>query len=221
MNTRVENAIRHRATLLLDTLTKLGVRQHLPPVFAMAGGCTSANDFNDADLFAEKFSDGWGGPGEVVSETKNAKTIKLGDLTIQLCNYWKPTLKELVESFDFDVIQSGALIKGDAVDEAYHTDAFMEARAVGVASYVGTEYPLSSLLRCKKYAQRGLMSRGVYAKNMIAILVDMLRRGFADYEDFKDQLDSIDLGLLADEMREVGSGPLIDIYNLLTRGKKI
>lgn len=221
MNTRIENAITHRASLILKTLTKLNVIEHLPGTFALAGGCTSANNFNDIDIFSEGFAETYCGPGEVVSTTKNAKTIKLGDLTIQLCNYWKPTLAELVQSFDFDIIQSGALIHTGAVIEVYHTYAFMESRAVGVASFTDTEYPLSSLLRCRKYAQRGFMSRGVYAKNMIAILVATIERGFTDYEDFKDQLDSIDLGFLAEEVREVGSGPLINLYNVLTKGERI
>ena len=40
---------------------------------------------------------------------------------------------------------------------------------------------------------------------MLSILTDILKRGYADYDDFKDQMDAIDLGLLdGDECGELG-----------------
>lgn len=54
-------------------------------------------------------------------------------------------------------------------------------------------YPLSSLLRSVKYKERGLMTKSQYADTVIRILCTLIRRGFRDYNDFKQQLNAIDL----------------------------
>lgn len=218
MSDRIKNAIKSRANTCLRRLGK-DVVSLLPKTFAMAGGCTSHWKFNDVDLFApEKFLP-WRGPGVVLSETRNAQTINLstGPL-MQLCNYWKPTLKELVESFDFGMIQTGVLVVDGDVSDVYWTNDFIEDRALSSATFTGTEYPLSSLMRCRKYAERGFMAPGIYARNMIDIMNAVLQRGFYGYDDFKDQLDAIDLRLLPEDIDEIQFGPLKDLFDKLDKG---
>ena len=40
------------------------------------------------------------------------------------------------------------------------------------------------------------MSKSQYATTLIRILYNLLRRGFSDYADFKDQLDAVDLAVI-------------------------
>lgn len=66
--------------------------------------------------------------------------------------------------------------------------------------FVGSEYPLSSLIRLVKYAKRGLYpKRRDYTADILRILTAIIERGYSGYEDFKDQLDAIDLGYEGEE----------------------
>ena len=51
------------------------------------------------------------------------------------------------------------------------------------------------------------------------ILGDIVERGFHDYQDFKDQLDAVDLGLLTEDFKQVDNADLMKLFELLT-GKK-
>lgn len=154
--------------------------------------------------------------GYVVCETRNAMTCNIGDKVVQFCNYSKPTLKLLVESFDFAHIQIGAKVAikwrpGDFeddiggydssyVDEVYFTDEWLNSHALETTWFTGSEYPLSSLVRLQKYAKRGCYSsKHESTADILKILNAIVSRGYADYDDYKDQLAAVDLLLLEPE----------------------
>ncbi len=77
----------------------------------------------------------------------------------------------------------------------------MQAMLLQKTFFVGSEYPLSSLIRLVKYAKRGLYpARRDYLADMLRILTAVVERGYSDYEDFKDQLDAIDLNYEGEEV---------------------
>ena len=118
---------------------------------------------------------------------------------VQFCRYCRPSLEELVKSFDFTHIQAGITFPGygDGPNsgDAYCTEGFIAAALTRSTEYVASEYPFSSIVRVGKYLARGRLTRVGAAKAVAKALADFLRRGFRDYADFKDQLDAIDLSL--------------------------
>ena len=85
------------------------------------------------------------------------------------------------------------------VEDVYVSEDYIVARATGQSFYTGTEYPLSSLVRAFKYANRGeLGNKKNLANIVLSILADIINRGYISYDDFKDQLSSIDLLLERD-----------------------
>ena len=183
--------------------------------FILAGGALCGDKVNDFDIYpvsGNEFKNeeiintvGGGSDHTVLSITKNAITIKLvtGEV-VQFCSYLKPTLKDLVESFDFSHIQVGVTFIGNDepahTSEVFFTDKFVLAQLSNKTEYVGSEYPLSSIIRVGKYYARGRLTRYGAGMSVIKALTDILRRGFKDYDDFKDQMDAVDLGYL--EMRD-------------------
>lgn len=187
--------------------------------FYMAGGCLTGR-VSDVDLF----------PGSTdvpeptvrcISHTRNAATYDHAAYPIQVCSYRHKSLQSLVDSFDFAHIQVGAKVvaKGGRLraTECYYTEAFVQSRAVGVSWFTGSEYPLSSLIRGAKYFKRGDMPRGSYIRAVIDTLSAVVTRGFDGYEDFKNQLDAVDLGLLPEELEDVGNSGLLDLFSALDR----
>ena len=153
--------------------------------------------------------------GHVVVETRNALTVNIDDKIIQFCNYWKPDLVSLIESFDFAHIQIGVAVSiewkpGDKGGYNYsyikyveYTDNWQRAHMLETTWYTGSDYPLSSLLRTVKYFQRGAYANKFeYKKDIINILNNIISRGYNDYEDYKNQLAAIDLLLLEPEERQ-------------------
>lgn len=203
------------------------------PVFSakmgvwVAGGAVLGHREGDVDLFCaagfnairEQIKTSAG--VSVVSDTANATTVKLDDFTFQFCNYNKPTLADLLKSFDYAHCQIGceAVFEngGVVVSGVEWTDAYALSRAVGTTWFVGSEYPLSSLIRSAKYRQSGLMSSGAHVVAIIDTLVATIRRGFKDYDDFKAQLDAIDLGLVPDDLAKVERAALTDLFQLLRK----
>ena len=136
----------------------------------------------------------------IVAQTKNALTVLLsGGQVVQFCSYSKPSLEELVKSFDFSHIQVGVMFTGNPepphADGVYYTDAFVMSNVTRCTEYTGSEYPLGSIVRTLKYYKRGKLPRATAARSIVKMLADVLNRGYAGYADFKDQLDAIDLGL--------------------------
>jgi hypothetical protein len=157
--------------------------------------------------------------GYVVIETRNALTVNIGGKVIQFCNYRKPDLISLIESFDFAHIQIGVAVQiewrpGDFEDDpggydystikyVEFTDNWQRAHMLETTWYTGSEYPLSSLLRTTKYFQRGCYAKKYeYKKDILNILNDIISRGYKDYQDYKDQLAAVDLLLLEPEEKE-------------------
>lgn len=188
--------------------------------FILAGGCLVMGTPNDYDVFptkskqfnrsdirsAVKSLNSDKRKCEVVYESRNALTVKCNGKLIQFCDYYHGSLSGLVESFDYSHIQVGVYIhcvESDTggidtpeVEEIYFTRAYMMSIISGKTEFVGSNYPLGSLMRLRKYADRGLVTRSEYRKNVLAILAAILLRGFHDYEDFKDQLEAVDLLVL-------------------------
>lgn len=157
--------------------------------------------------------------GYIVIETRNALTVNISGKVVQFCNYKKPDLISLIESFDFAHIQIGIAVEiewrpGDfeedrggydysTIRDVEFTDDWQRARMLETTWYTGSDYPLSSLLRTTKYFQRGAYAKKhEYKKDILEILRDIIIRGFADYQDYKDQLAAIDLLLLEPEEKE-------------------
>lgn len=182
--------------------------------FRVAGGCFADGVPNDYDVYpahgvsfdssriretAKSLQ------GEVLCETKNAITAKVHGKVIQFCKYYKTTLQELVESFDFSHCQVGVEYRNVEENGSFKTpviqctdwtDSWEEYRITGRSTYTGSEYPLSSLIRLNKYVKRDIIKGKSYTVEALKIVTDIIRRGYIDYPDFKNQLDSVDLMLL-------------------------
>lgn len=159
----------------------------------------------------------------VLHQSKNTLTISLkdnntnNDIKLQFCNYYHETLIKLVSSFDFAHCKIGVMIHNESSSSLYGIiglcyihPTWFTALAKQSSFYTlstwqiiaeGT-YPLSSLIRLFKYRARGLISSSEAKKSILNILSAIISRGFYDYEDYKNQLDAIDLNLLDDSPDE-------------------
>jgi len=224
LKTEIAKRAFKRVEGIRELLDRLGIVD-----FYIAGGVLTAERFSDIDLFpagGQLFSsayayndDIYNIPTEVLSFTPNAITIKFADQVVQLCKYKHSTLGHLIESFDFTHIQVGARVTNGQVVETYFTDDFILAKALENSKYVGSEYPLSSLVRLLKYYKRGAISRPAGIGAIFGIVKDIVVRGFRDYEDFKDQIDAVDLGLLPDELEKLDGNKLFELFEALRRDK--
>ena len=182
--------------------------------FRVAGGCFMDGVPNDYDVYpaygvsfdAQRIRRNVKSlQGEVICETKNAITVKVHGKVIQFCKYYKTKLHELVESFDFSHCQVGVeyrTVEGDGsfqtpvVECVAWSESWAEYRITGHSTYTGSEYPLSSLIRLNKYVKRDIIKGKSYTVEVLKILADIIKRGYIDYPDFKEQLDAVDLMLL-------------------------
>lgn len=188
--------------------------------FFVAGGCMMPAEPNDVDLFVCEGHEPPACKAEVISRTANATTYATEPWPLQVCRYSAKTLPELLESFDFSFNQVGAefeatpyLLQCTAV---HCTDAYVATIATGRAQFMGTKYPLSSLIRVQKYFKSGRMPRPDAIGCMLQILVEVIGRGFSDYGDFKDQLDAVDLELVEEDMRD-SHASLQELFKLLRK----
>lgn len=153
------------------------------------------HEINDIDVFFYNSRD-YGKTVDVLKqvykyfETPNCVTINTNYVKVQLCKYSYPTMKQLVGSFDFAHVQ----IAYDVfTQEVTYTEQAKEAFISRTTTFTGSEYPLSSLIRLNKYYERGrIQGRGLIGE-VLLIFKAILERGFKDYDDFKDQLNAIDL----------------------------
>lgn len=183
--------------------------------YYMAGGCFQ-KVINDYDIFPiglndfNKITENL--RSNIVFKSKNAITVKYDNITVQFCKYHHNSLKELVDSFDFSHCQIGAKIENfTQVKEIYASENYRMWKLTDEDNYIGSVYPLSSLLRCYKYKDKFLL--GNYKNAVINTLIDIIKRGFEDYDDFKDQLDAIDLSYMED------SEDLKELFELLRKDK--
>lgn len=191
-------------------------------VFWVAGGAM-IREGNDVDLFCPvEWPIKIEGPKvRIESRTTNAITAKIGDGVFQFCKYAKPTLGELITAFDFAHCQIGCVVEVKHgffnVSDVQWTDAFVLSRATATTWFTGSEFPLSSLIRTQKYYKTGMLTRGAGIRAVIDILVAVIERGFNGYNDFKDQLDAVDLGLLPEQLEDVDRASLIRLFTLLNK----
>lgn len=217
MSELIREHLMRRAGAICRDLTKCLPKESAH--FYMAGGCMTGR-ISDIDLF----------PGEtavptpdlpVIITTKNATTYRAEIWPIQICNYQHGSLKELVDSFDFAHIQVGVTIRSGggylAVEDVYYTEAFVESRALGISWFTGSKYPLSSIIRAGKYHKRGDIPKGAFIRCLLDGVSAVVTRGFDGYEDFKDQLDAVDLGLVPEEFDEITYESLRKFFDLLNR----
>lgn len=179
--------------------------------FYLAGGALCGDEVHDFDLYpvygdqfdaariAAKITETCGKDAVVVYASPNALTVRLlaKNQVVQFCSYVKPTLEELVDSFDFSHIQVGIEFRGNGCapfhEHVYYTDAFVLANVTRKTVYTGSEYPMSSLMRLFKYHKRGKLNKTEVAQSAMKILKDVVARGYENYEDYKNQLDAVDL----------------------------
>lgn len=196
---------------LLDLMKLADIKNYY-----MAGGCfqKTINDYdlfpvnqNDFDNIIEKLHE------HVSFISKNAITVKYNNITVQFCKYHHSSLKELVDSFDFAHCQIGAkIINHTQLEAVYYSTNYVEWKLTDDDFYTGSEYPLSSLFRIFKYKEKFL--QGNYKKEVIKVLIDIISRGYEDYDDFKDQLDAIDLAYIED------SNKCKELFTLLSKNKE-
>jgi hypothetical protein len=188
----------------------------------VAGNCLNRSNPNDIDLFPVHDGDFTGyNSDHVLSETPNAITIREDGAVIQLCNYHWNSLKELVDSFDFAHIQIGAKIniKTGGVEEIYCSDNWILAHQIESTWFTGSAFPLSSLIRSNKYIQREEFAGKSYIPSILDMITAIVTRGFDNYQDFKDQLDAVDLGLLPEDLNDANRGNLMKLFEALRRDK--
>ena len=197
--------------------------------FALAGGCLVTDPPNDYDVYpmsmhTKAFDRRSIKAGleslkrthdcAVLFESRNALTVCVDGKQIQFCDYavtnpslpYKPSLVELVKSFDYTHVQVGVSftpmeddkgsIRTPEADFIYYTDDYLETLVTKQTKYSGTEFPLGSLIRLRKYDKRGLLPLSRYRRTVLDILADIINRGFKDYDDFKAQLEAVDLRVL-------------------------
>lgn len=122
-------------------------------------------------------------------ESPNCVTIS-APVKVQLCKYNYPTMAQLVESFDFAHVQIAYDIFSQ---EVVYTEQAKAAFISHTTTFTGSAYPLSSLIRLSKYYDRGMIKGRGLIGEVLLIFKAILERGFTDYEDFKDQLQAVDL----------------------------
>lgn len=239
MNEKFDNIIRQRIyqRVPISQLSAAGINE-----FYVAGNSLNKQPPNDIDIFpvsdlftkeqAEKL-------GHVVCETKNAITVKVNldninhqtvdgenqisvgkTITVQLCNYQHDNLEKLVNSFDFSHIQIGAKVTSNVID-VYYTKNYEDSKLCQSTEYIGSEYPLSSLIRAFKYAKRGDFAGNSHIFSVFKLLNDIIGRGFKDFDDFKNQLDAIDLGLVPENPKELESAGLSDGLDFSKEGMNV
>lgn len=159
------------------------------------------HSINDIDVFFYSYKD-YKNAVDIITqtykafETANCVTIKANGVKIQLCKYNYPTMKQLVESFDFAHVQIAYDI---FTQDVTYTEQAKEAFISCTTTFTGSEYPLSSLIRLNKYYERGYISGRGLIGEVLLIFKAILERGFEDYDDFKDQLNAIDLNFFDTE----------------------
>lgn len=221
----LKSIIRHRveSRFPLKDFLNCNIKQ-----FYIGGNSLNRTNPNDIDIFpiegdfdpaeAKKV-------GTVVCETKNAITVKTKDgVVLQFCNYVRPNLKSLVRSFDFSHIQIGCTCKITEsktieVTDSYFTKAYLYSKLEENTAFQASEYPLSSLVRSYKYMKRGDFANKSYIWSMFKIITSIVKRGFKDYPDFKNQLDAVDLGLIPEDFKDLEYKELMDLFEALRKDK--
>lgn len=147
----------------------------------------------------------------ILNESENAITVLgNGGQKIQFCRHWKNSMHNLVDSFDFSHCQAAVRFSfyqtqgAYCVSDALVMDSFISAAACRDTAFVGSEYPISSLMRAGKFYRRGMFANYLsYKICVIEILIAIVQRGLFDVEDAKRQLCSISDGFGGNNRVEV------------------
>lgn len=186
--------------------------------YIIAGSCIATNQIRDIDVFPVGSREFVIPKENRILETPNAITVSNGhNPAIQFCKYRWDSLQKLIESFDFAHIQAGVRISNGLVVEIKWTDNFLYAHAAQTSGFTGSEYPLSSLIRLLKYRKRDEISEQSAMVAMLDILVAIVSRGFKNWDDFKKQLDAVDLNLIPEQQAELDIDNLKFLYDLLLK----
>jgi len=167
----------------------------------IAGGCFGS-EIKDIDLFPVTKDSKILVSAPIANRSMNATTYATKPWSVQVCNYYHSSLHDLLCSFDFAHCQVGCQVRDGKVVKDCWTDQFVTSRIHGYSWFTDSEYPFSSLIRAGKYYKQGILNRRSYIQCIFSIMPAILDRGFHDYEDFKDQMDAVDLGLLPEEYPE-------------------
>lgn len=185
--------------------------------YFIAGSCISTDDINDIDIYPAGESE------FIIPIVNRINTRSLNSVTIacnpplQFCHYKKSDLSTLINSFDFSHVQAGAHVQDRAIKAITWTDSYLYAGASRTSDFEGSEYPLSSAIRLLKYHKRGEISQRGAMVAMLKIIEAIVARGFKDYNDFKDQLDAVDLGLVPKDIEAVNNTGLKELFERLVR----
>lgn len=201
--------------------------------YMVAGGCFGVDTPNDYDIYpanGQTFnrthirdnveSLAKNHDCSIVHESENALTVKCDGKLLQFCDYVKDDLETLIKSFDFTHCQVGVHINTTEDDngefgspyvaDVFFTPEWVMARVMCKTKFVGSDYPLSSLVRTFKYAKRRLLNASEIRGTVLAILTAVVSRGYEKYSDFKDQLEAVDLLMLGKDEH----GPAWDFWNV-------
>jgi len=194
------NHFRPRAEHLIKRvdplMKKFGIRNYI-----IAGSSLIDFKARDIDVFPIEGEPEPGNDPLPIYTTTNAKTYRFKGEIIQICNYRARSVEELIERFDFTGIQIGVEICRDGTRRLDFTPEFVMARLLNDSIYTSTtDYPLSSLMRMNKYYNRGQMSAVTYRRNIVLCLTHLIKRGFLNRDDFKNQLDAVDVAIFADDV---------------------
>lgn len=169
--------------------------------FILAGNSLNGGNVNDLDIYGNNCNILYNITlqDKLLFTSKNATSIQGEKYKIQFCSYHKSTLKELIDSFDFSMVQVGVLVEYSNehlhVRDVYYSNNYLDWKLNGAFEFTGSEYPLASLFRLFKYFKRECCTKSERNKCLLKILNNVIGRGFTSYDDYKDQLDAIDLGL--------------------------
>lgn len=188
--------------------------------YIIAGSCIATNQIRDIDVFPVWLKEFSIPKDNIITESPNATTISNDNgPVIQFCKYEWNSLENLLKSFDFAHLQAGVKISDGFVQEIKWTDEFLYAHAASTSSFTGSEYPLSSLLRLLKYHKRDEISEQSAMVAVLDIILAVISRGFNGWEDFKRQLDAIDLNLIPEQQEELDIDNLRRLFDVLNKGQ--
>jgi hypothetical protein len=217
MDNKLKQEFRLRATQRMrGAVRDYLLSKHIKSVVLAGGGLLK--EFDDLDLYPTQQSQSVFElvANDVLGVKKNdlnAATITIEGKKVQLCKYYKPTLRALVDSFDFTHCQIGVWMNlENNLTAFYCSEGFQRDMALQTTTYTGSDYPLSSLIRIPKVVKKIGLDRRESTNLTISVLANLVKRGFDNYRDFLDQLKAVDVHYIPEN-----TGDLLDIYWALTK----
>ena len=158
--------------------------------YKIAGGSLLPMNSRDIDLFdvvgeiPEEF---------LVSTGYNARTYVNQGTVVQICRYTKQTMQALIQSFDFAHCQIAAQVVDRKLVEVRTTPEFQQYLTEGASWFVGSEYPIGSLIRLRKFSERKILKDPMTdVLNILTKIIDLR----LSYDAFKDHMEAIDILML-------------------------